>query len=201
MNNPNGSFRVPPDALFILFLFEPFSQKCQRLVGLDCFFWAKLSMRIGAITIYLILGAVIFLSPALPLLLLLILATALICVRVKHHHRRRCHACNIDCIKKEVYKELAQGMRNFRILDPNRWYLGVMSTVLIVSYMMLTGMSPVLAVAFGIIHIPYFLEYGTQCFCACTPLPPNKSKLREKWEALKEWWAEQKEGGLVPQPA
>ena len=191
-------FELPLDYFVIDRILNPLTQKIQKLVGLDCFFWARLALVLAiiceAVTLFF-MSMILFQATFFSLLM----AFSTIAMMTSHFHFLFCRIHGVESVRDFVYAELEKGRFNPLILNP-RWYSRfVFNTMfqLIILFHDGLGMLVFIIIAFA----PYQLEYVIQCLCACTPLPPQKSKLRKALDSLSAKFSEElsgEGGGLQP---
>ncbi len=184
-------FELPADYFVIDRIFNPLTQKIQRLVGLDCFFWARLTLVLAIIceAVIIFLLSMIFSVPLFSVLM--ILGTAF--MAVDHVYFLSSRIRGVKSVRDFVYRELEEGRSNPLILNP-RWYSKFVF-ITMVQLIMLFHDGLGMLVFIIITYAPYQLEYVIQCLCACTPLPPQKSKLRKALDSLKAKFSETLGGG------
>lgn len=205
----NNQLTLPLDFIFIDKTLEPLTQKIQRLIGADCFFWAKISLWIsmicGALTILVCtLGIVyIFRFPSnkvewfllLPLVIFMHLTLLLV-----HWHRLFSPEHGLKKLQRSVYQMVARGEKNPLILVRRSLCLAAFWFVLLTVVEFRFPLLWILVVS--VMKAPFVIGYMNECFCSCTPLPPQKSKLRSAVEVAKEKVTEAfAGGGGVPEPA
>ena len=207
MNIPN--FRLPADFFFIDKVLEPLTQKIQKYFGLDCFFWAKICSWFSLVCAGVTLFCIILLFPSCirsgtlkwSVLLSLLLWVYIIMMEVHWKNlRSNEEEVGINAVKKIAYEAVERGEKNPLIFKP-RSLLG--STLgLILMILMFELNLGVIWIFIGFIpKVPFVFGYFTQCLCSCTPLPPKKSVLRSKVEAMQELFVRGFSGSPEPEPA
>ena len=101
-------------------------------------------------------------------------------------HRLRCKNCGIAEIKKFVYEMVESGQRSPFILMTRHLFgpalaFGVCETIDIIK-----GHDWLYITIATSLRVPWVMGYLSSCFWSCTPLPPQKSKLREGLDKLKD---------------
>lgn len=190
--------KTPPDFWLITKVLEPLTQKIQRWIGLDCFFWSKWSFVIAIVTGYIRMGDIIISGLTIPSSIgtsLLVMISLLIhyCIVKLNKHEMVCEEHGLPLARKLGYEAIEEGCKNPFLFSPRR-YLFFWAMVELVFLFILFVVAPLLVALLSTLRAgPIVFGYLGTALMACTPLPPQKSKLREGLEKLKEL--------LTPTPA
>ncbi len=200
------TIELPLDVKFIDGTIEPLTQKLQRLIGVDCFFWAKLSFIVAVIANILLLLLFFFyliLSFSKGSFLdstedcIVIIVNVFILLYLLHEWR--CKSCGVKATRRRVYEMIESGLKNPLILFP-RPLMFLAITFLVLTILDLSQMSYINVLVGFVFKTPFVIGYLATCFKACTPLPPKKSRLGEIADKVKEFFTEPIDSP-IPEPA
>lgn len=177
---------TPVDFWFITNVLDPITQRFQKFTGLDCFWLAKIPLWLSLIIFFSVYLPVTLLTLGLfqwttSFLLVIVLALMVIFVINKHSHDLLCRHCGgINGLRYMVYEQVHSGNKNPLALYKTRRFL--LPSIIFISFevMNLVQGMYITFVGYALTMAPVFLDYVSESFQACTPLPPSKSTLR-KW--------------------
>ncbi len=184
--------KIPPDFWLITKVFEPLTQKIQRWIGIDCFFWSKTCFVIAIITGWIRIGMIILSGLILPSSISNSILTTLFflihyCLLKFNRHEMLCEEHGLPLAKKLGYEAVKDGCKNPFLFSPRRY---LFLWAMIESFSTIIGLIlgvPILLILGAVLRdSPATFGYLGSALMACTPLPPQKSKLREGFEKLKE---------------
>lgn len=197
--------KIPLDFLFIVKVLDPLTQKIQRWVGLDCFFWSKICFVIAIVTGWIRIGMIILSGLILPSSISNgVLTTLLFFIHYGllnwNRHEMLCEKHGLPLGRKLGYEAVEQGCKNPFLLSPRRHlFLWAMIESIFTIIRLILGVPILLILGGALRSAPATFGYLGSALMACTPLPPKKSKLREGFEKLKELLTPREEG--LPAPA
>lgn len=191
-SEPN--FWIEADRIFVLKICEPISRFIQKWIGIDCFVWAYASMTVALASSLLLLlwlsnipfefSEVIFVPISISV------------IAYKAYDYLWCKETGHVVIRKRAYDSLDKGLRNPEFLKFRFSFV-----FFFLSGVSVLGIAVRLPLAFLLFSLtlnsPIIAYYIAKAFSACTPLPPNKSKLRQGMETL---WSKLRTGATLPTP-
>ena len=187
---------LPPDGKFVYRIIEPLTQKLQRLIGVDCFFWATLSFTVALIanTLTLLIFFFYLVSSCSKGFTMssiedFFVIVVYIFLRLYLQHEWKCEIHGVKTTKKRVYEMIELGLKNPLILF-RRPLMSIAIAFLAFAVLDLIHSSPISLLVGFVFESPFIIGYLATCFKACTPLPPRRSKLGEATDKVKKFFTE-----------
>lgn len=163
-------------------IFEPISQKYQRLTGKNCFFLARV-MCDAEIIFYFVIIVLCFND------LKRFFDSMMIVFIMSLFAYKRKHSIRILEISSE--KQLKNGMKNSNRISAYFLRLYTLAAAIIVIFIITSSWSILIKdpLYFRIViiwGINFQLQHIEECFASCTPLPPGTSKVKQWLKNMKE---------------